>query len=292
MFRHEFSRPLARLSADARSRLILHKERYPMKSILSLCLALLAAVCLVSGYSYAHSPNHQCPWQTLMPGFEYRAVPLRTYEKGVSPVMHQVRVDPKLYKFNLVLAKDYKQNLTTVSNLRKKIGALCAVNASFFDEHCDLLGYHSVGQKVINSYVAEGNVLTGILTLSSNYCNVWDRDSFNGTQAEVAIQCGPRLIVDGKPTKGLHGSPARLSGCAIDNKQRVILFATSMDGRLSLNQCQELLAKKEIFGGVTPRYAINFDGGSSTGFSLETPALSLDSPSLALIPSVLAITKR
>ena len=263
-----------------------------MKSILSFCLAILAAVCLVSGYSNAYSPNKPCPWQTLMPGFEYRAVFLQTYERGTAPVMHQVRIDPKRYKFNLVLAKDYQQNLTTVSNLRKKIGALFAINASFFDEHCDLLGYHSMGRRVINSYVAEGNVLTGVLSLSSNYCNVWDRDSFNGTQAEVAFQCGPRLVVDGQPTQGLHGAPSRLSGCAIDNKQRVILFATSLDGRLTLSQCQALLTKQAIFGGVSPRYAINFDGGSSTGFSLDTPALSLESPSLALIPSVLAITKR
>lgn len=263
-----------------------------MKFFLSLCLTLIAAVYLITGYSQAYAPTPKCPWQTLQPGFEYRTVPLRTYEKGISPVMHQVRVDPKRYKFSLVLAKDYNMTLTTVSNLRKKINALFAVNASFFDEHCELLGYHSVGQRVINPNIAAGNVLTGVLMLTPNYCNVWDRDSFSSSQAEVAFQCGPRLIVDGEPTTGLHGAPSRLSGAAIDTNQRVILYATSVDGRLTLSQCQSLLMQREIYGGVNPRYAINFDGGSSTGFSLATDALSLECPSLALIPSVLAVTSR
>ncbi|MBQ7569161.1 phosphodiester glycosidase family protein [bacterium] len=227
-----------------------------------------------------------------MPGFEYRTVPVRTYEKGQTPVMHQVRVSPKHYKFNLVLAKDYNMTLTTVSNLRKKIDALCAVNASFFDEHCQLLGYHSIGPRIVNPNIAQGNVLTGVLTLTPNYCNVWDRDSFASSQAEVAFQCGPRLIVDGQPTTGLHGAPARLSGAAIDAQQRVIMFATSASGRMTLSQCQSLLMQREEYGGVNSRYAINFDGGSSTGFSLATDALSLESPSMALIPSVLAVTKR
>lgn len=263
-----------------------------MKYFLCLCLALVTAICLISGYSQAYTPTPKCPWQTLQPGFEYRTVPIRTYEKGISPVMHQVRVDPKQYKFSLVLAKDYNMTLTTVSNLRKKNNALFAINASFFDEHCDLLGYHSIGPRVINPHVAGGNVLTGVLMLTSNYCNVWDRNSFSSSQAEVAFQCGPRLIVDGEPTSGLHGAPSRLSGAAIDMNQRVILYATSVDGRLTLSQCQSLLMQREIYGGVNPRYAINFDGGSSTGFSLATEKLSLECPSLALIPSVLTVAAR
>lgn len=263
-----------------------------MKFFISLCLTFLAIICLYTGYSYAYTPIPECPWKTLQPGFEYRTVPLRSYEKGIKPLMHQFRLDPKRYKFHLVLAKDYSQTLTTVSNLRKKIDALFAINASFFDEHCDLLGYHSIGPRVINPHVAGGNVLTGVLMLTPNYCSVWDRDSFSSSSAEVAFQTGPRLVVDSSPTKGLHGAPSRVSGAAIDKNQRVILFATSVDGRITLSQCQSILLNKEKFGGVNPVSAINFDGGSSTGFSLATDALSMECPSMALIPSVLAVTPR
>ncbi len=263
-----------------------------MKVLLHLLLSLVALSLLAAGYSYAYTPIPEAHWQTLRPGLEYRAVPLRTGEKGAHPVMHQVRVDTKLYKFHLVLAKDYGQTLTTVANLRKKIDALCAVNASFFDEHCDLLGYHSIGTRVINPNIAPGNVLTGILMISPNYSRIWDRDSFSSSRAEVAFQVGPRLVVDGQPTTGLRGAPARLSGAAIDTQQRLTMFATSLDGRLTLSQCQSILMGRKQFGGVNPYGAINFDGGSSTGMSIAVDSFSLECPSLALIPSVLAITPR
>lgn len=263
-----------------------------MQLFFRLCLALFIVVGAVVGIGQAYEPTVKIKWKTLQPGFEYRSIPIRTYEKGVSPVMHQVRLDPRRYRFHIVTAKDYEQTLTTVSTLRKKVGGLFAINGGFFDEHCDLLGYHSQGTRIINPNIASGNVLTGILVLTPTYCRVWGRDEFSSTTAEVAMQTGPRLVVNGQPTQGLKGAPSRVSGVAIDKQQRVIMYATSADGRISLTQCQSILMGREERGGVNPYSAINLDGGSSTGFSLATNAMSMECPSLALVASALVVTPR
>ena len=263
-----------------------------MQNALRIFLAALTLTILIVGISYAYTPSVNVPWQQLQKGFEYRSIPLRTYEKGVKPLMYQVRIDPRRYQFHMVVGKDYGQTLTTVSTLRKKVNGLFAINASFFDEHCELLGYHSQGARVINPNIAAGNVLTGILVITPTYSRVWNRDDFSCSQAEVAFQTGPRLIVDGKPTQGLHGAPTRVSGVAIDKQQRLILYATSADGRLTLPQVQSVLMDRVERGGVQPYAAINLDGGSSTGFSLATDALSMECPSMALVASALAVTPR
>ncbi|MDO8643715.1 MAG: hypothetical protein Q7S00_01945, partial [bacterium] len=76
-------------------------------------------------------------WQKLEGGLFYR----QFQSGGETPfVLEAIRVDPKHFRLDLVLAQDYNLPKTTVKDLAEKNGALFVINGGFFDEHGRSLG--------------------------------------------------------------------------------------------------------------------------------------------------------
>lgn len=228
-------------------------------------------------------------WRRLAEGLEYRAVPLGA---DSFPAMHQVRLDPKLFRLRLGLARDGGSPLGTVGGLRQRMGAVVAVNGSYFDEGGRPLGYLEESGRRVVPEVATGAAFTGVLWVGPQGTRILHRDDFQPGPASLALQAGPRLVVDSRPVGVLDSPPRRRTGVVLDRQGHLVLYATDPGGNLSMRACRDLLSGAAKAGGVQPADVLNLDGGSSTGISVRCGAFRLERPAFTLVPVALVAVKR
>lgn len=256
---------------------------------IALALALVGAgkSAAQAGQPQNTSKQKEAGWRELAPGLEYRAitVPDSDYAK-----IHQTRCRLSDYKVDLAVSSGIKLN--SVRAIREQYGAICAVNAGFFDENGDMLGFQRSSLKTFSSSISPSSVFTGVFFVGGGSASICHRDDFYPPHAAVAIQAGPRLIDRGEAVYGVKGKPARLSGIAVDREGRVIIWGSDLTALLTLKQMQDILLGPAEKGGIDPEYAMNLDGGSSSGFSLKFGDLSIERPALAQVPSAIIIKSR
>ena len=97
---------------------------------------------------------------------------------------------------------------------------------------------------------------------------VHTRDFVQRTNIVVAVQSGPRLVVDGAPLK-LKPQIAKRSAVCLNASNQVTFIATERG--LLLQDFANLLARPEGDGGFGCTFALNLDGGSSTQGILRSP---------------------
>lgn len=248
------------------------------------CLLLFMAAAAVTVPSAADTGYRQ-----LAKGLSYRAVPLGSHSY---PAMHQVRLDPRLYKFDLVWSKRGGYSANTLKSLRKLGKAQVAINAGYFDEQNQPLGYQSRGSQVLVGSVAQGRAFTGVLLINPSGSTIVHRQDFTPQKAEVILQAGPRLVAWRKATEGLSSAPTRLSGIAIDKHGYIVLYSTDVGAWLDLQQCQRVLLGPIAKGGIEAEHVLNLDGGTSAGISISTPGFELERPSLVLLPAAITAKPR
>ena len=85
-----------------------------------------------------------------------------------------------------------------------------------------------------------------------------------GQKLDAAIECGPCLVDLAQPVRGLDGTrSARRTFVAIDRRDRAALgFCTEV----SLAELGRILSTASLAGDSKIWRALNFDGGSSSGF--------------------------
>ncbi len=174
-----------------------------------------------------------------------------------------VEVDLHEYRLAPVVARTIGEHrAATVKRLAQRSSALAIVNANFFLPNRAPLGLvveRGVQRNPLRRadwgvfYVDErgraGVVHTG----------QWRRRPV--PHAEVAVQAGPRLVVQGKVLHFRPGVARRTAVCVRDPKH-VILVATGRP--VALGSLAEWLAAPRSRGGLGCRDALNLDGGSST----------------------------
>jgi uncharacterized protein YigE (DUF2233 family) len=101
---------------------------------------------------------------------------------------------------------------------------------------------------------------------------------------DEAIQCGPRLVIDGYIPDFYPEISAR-SGIGIDPSGRIVLAVTEQ-GELTLRQFALAL---KAFGCVD---ALNLDGGPSTQLFLKAGKTLLDVPGGYGVPTALLLVPR
>jgi uncharacterized protein YigE (DUF2233 family) len=149
---------------------------------------------------------------------------------------------------------------------RARTRALAVINGGYFDANGRSLGLRiSLNKRTSNLHPADWGVFyikgdAARIVHTSAYKAL--RDAGKTTRVLEAIQCGPRLVVNGKPTR-LKPQWARRSGIGIDRSGQVILAVA--DGELSFAAWQRLWASRN---GLDCPNALNLDGGGSTQLSL------------------------
>ncbi|BCM94296.1 hypothetical protein IAD21_06201 [Abditibacteriota bacterium] len=149
----------------------------------------------------------------------------------------------------------------TATGWLQQTRARVVVNGGYFDGNGHPMGFRA-GKNTENSKLRRADwgvfwVKDGVAHLSHT------RDFDPSEHPEEAIQCGPRLVVDGKPTD-LKPQWARRTGVGIDRRGRVVLAVS--DGELSLDEWAKIWASPS---GLDCVQALNMDGGPSTQLAVS-----------------------
>lgn len=147
-----------------------------------------------------------------------------------------------------------------VEVLRVEADAHVAINGTFFDGKNRPLGL------LISEGVTRSELRTadwGVLTVDDKgtAALVHTRDFRASDTIDFAVQCGPRVVIDGTPP-GLKLQVARRTGLCIQGPQQVALFV--VDAPVEANTLAAWLAQPEPDGGLGCRDAVLLDGGPSS----------------------------
>jgi len=247
---------------------------------LSLAALLLAAV--VSSRARAADGE----WQSLAPGLWYRPWRLQTVEDAPALAGHAFRVDPRVVHMTMLDARQGGRRMATAATLREESQAYLVVNGGFFDEHEAPLGL-VVGDGKQTSPLRK--VDQGVFLLSMGKPSIQHTRDPLPAKIDMAVQVGPRLVVDGRAMQLKRQVSRRTSICVPgDGTVIVVVFPTP----ISLADLAAALVRPQADGGLGCWSALNLDGGPSTQLSVATPGLSLEIEGGSGVPNGLAILPR
>ena len=211
-------------------------------------------------------------WTRIAPGVEMRT--LRSSLSGGAVRVVALRTSPS--RIGIVTG-------TTLSaaEWRRRESAVVAVNGGYFDTEGRSLGLRiTKGRRTARLH----GLKWGVFYIRGGKASIVSGDKFKMHPAiREAVQCGPRLVIKGKPTQ-LKQQWARRTGIGVQRDGRVIIAAS--DGELSFQEWAALWASAT---GLNCRDALNLDGGSSTQLSLRTRSHNLEIPSGRTVPDAVVI---
>ncbi len=274
----------------------------PKRGRLWIPIALLA---VIAGAEYARRslPREGALRITLVrrtevaPGIELVETELRRGEHDAGRLVAVYaapdRVEPKII-FNRA-----RRALAAIAP-----SAALVVNGGYFTPERKPTGLLVTSGRTLHPLVPKGGAAgSGVFVLEENRARLLPRAQAKGrdfSRARFAIQAGPRLIEpDGKD--GIHsddGARANRTAIGADGKGRIALVVThagakSPSGTTSgptLFELQRLLGTDGL-GRIAPelalRFALNLDGGPSTG--LHVPSESMDLPERSPVHSVITL---
>jgi uncharacterized protein YigE (DUF2233 family) len=192
------------------------------------------------------------PWHRLPSQIEMRE--LHRTSHAFSVTIRAFRAPASDFR---VVGKRY----LTATEWQKQTRARVVVNGGYFDGQGKPMGLRS-GKNTGAFKLRRADwgvfwVKNGVAHLSHT------RDFDASVHPDEAIQCGPRLVVDGAPTD-LKPQWARRTGVGIDRRGRVVLAVS--EGELSLDEWAKVWASP---AGLDCVQALNMDGGPSTQLAVK-----------------------
>lgn len=153
-----------------------------------------------------------------------------------------------------------------VSAMGAAAGAILAVNASYFLADYTPLGLLVSGGRVLQK---PRKVDWGVFFVRDGHASlVHVRDVPDTAGMEFAVQAGPRLVVDGQPTR-LKPQRARRTMIGVDAQGRVVLAVSALP--LLLSEAAEFLVSQGVVS------ALNLDGGPSSQLYYPQAGVALES---------------
>ncbi len=158
-------------------------------------------------------------------------------------------------------------------NLEKAMLAgdfLAGVNGGYFTPEFEPVGL-VVARGELLSRAAQTKLLSGVLAVTADRIFLLRNREFKlGPRTLEALQAGPFLVDNGRPTPGLNNvKRAARTFVATNGKSR---FAIGVIYSPTLAEAGALLSQPAILPGMEVKRALNLDGGRSTGFWVRTTA--------------------
>lgn len=205
------------------------------------------------------TPKGSYTWNVLEEGFEYATYSFSISEKERSTI-HAFRIDPKKYKLRVALAKNEVQG-ATAEELARRDKALLVINGGFFTpEH-----------RSIGLIVNDGKQLTplhktswwSVFRMKGERATIVQPSNYNGSAGvEMALQCGPRLTIDGRIPK-LKESVSKRSAIGITRDGKIVIAITEGYG-ISMKELAMRMKGSPFQGGLGCPNSMALDGGSSS----------------------------
>ena len=236
-----------------------------------LTLTALAALAIWGLISWGARAD--AGWRSADNGLEVRTIERRS---GLSTLT-----------ISAVRAPAHRVHVASGSILRapdwaSKNGAVAVINGGYFDDKTRPLGLRIADGKRTNAIYGRAN--WGVFTIRDDKAAITHTRDYKGSPTtEQALQCGPRLVVDGQPTD-LKEQWARRSGIGIDAQGRVIVAVS--DGAMSFDDWAKLWADA---AGLNCRNALNLDGGGSTQMTVASKSNPIEVRGAWPVPDVIAI---
>ena len=234
----------------------------PLRRVLAGTVGWGVLVLFLAHCPRAESSFQEAPWRTLGPGVFHATLRLPG-----GAFAEAVRVDLRRARLEVLDARAEGTGRAPVRALRKRSGAIAAVNGGFFDEAGAPMGLVVAGGRETNSRTFRAHP---------------------PPKVEAALQAGPRLVVDGHPLK-LKPQVARRTAICLRSEQEVVLLVTEA---VEAEALARWLARGERDGGLGCREALNLDGGPSSQLSIQTQTLRLEVPGGSAVPNALAVFER
>ncbi|HXI12652.1 MAG TPA: phosphodiester glycosidase family protein [Thermoanaerobaculia bacterium] len=212
-----------------------------------------------------NGPKGDCDgeWQSLDRGLHYRAI---TCLGGKETDMHLVRFDPEIWSLDTAVADG-----ATARGVARDKDAPFAINANFFGKGREALGLivrsgkqvqppRSSSWQSIFMITEDGRAK---ILMPSNW-------SEQKSSARMAVQAGPRLVINGHTNRVHQSYRAARCGVCIEKSGNVIFFATPSSRQLDMYEIARIARRGVEDGGMHCRDAMLFDGGHSTQLYLAT----------------------
>lgn len=206
------------------------------------------------------APRSPLAWQAALPGLEYALVEVPAGADAQPVALHVVRLDPRRWALRVVTPAEMGKPLGSPADFLQAVpGAVAAVNAGFFDPAWKPLGLLVSAGKQLSPL---RHVDHGIFAVAAGEPFLRHARDWKDVQGlDFAVECGPRLIVEGHALTFKAGT-ARRTVIARDGLGRVLLIATA--GVIGLQDLSRFLLRSQHDGGPGVTDALNLDGGPST----------------------------
>ena len=192
------------------------------------------------------------PWRALPNGVEAREV--SRVSRGFPVSIRAFRAPASCFR---VAGRHYLSAADWLRQTRARV----VVNGGYFDGLGRPMGLRA-GKNTAPAKLRRAD--WGVFWVKNGVAHLCHtRDFPANIHPDEAIQCGPRLVVRGKPTD-LKPQWARRTGVGIDRRGRVVLAVS--DGELSLDEWARLWASPL---GMDCPDALNMDGGPSTQLAVR-----------------------
>jgi uncharacterized protein YigE (DUF2233 family) len=251
-----------------------------------LVVAAMALVCLTANCQQRNK-NKATQLRVLEAGLEYAALSVRPTGSDSPTTIHVLRLDPRRFAMTVIDAAKTGVKLADARAFRVADKAIAAVNGGYFDPEYRPLGLLVSGGRQLRRL---RRVDHGVFTVADGTPRLQHARKFNKpAKLDFAVECGPRLVVDGKPLTfkpGVH----RRTAIGHDRSGRVLVLATA--GVLGLADLAAFMARPLASGGLGAIAALNLDGGSSTMFDLHHPSATAKVPAPVRIPIGLGVVRR
>lgn len=231
-------------------------------------LALLGAAALVTCACTKRAP---IAWRQVEPGLEYARAAVPGAEGSVTAALF--RADLARWRPVALDAEALTGKKSAYAyELAKKAGVPIAVNGTFFDEKGAALGLLQ-GAAVVYNPLRSAD--WGVLAVKGSAGTLVHTKEFVQDRAlEFAVQCGPRAVVDGSPTRLKPQSAAPRTALCLTSPGELVLLAT--EGSLTAAEISRWLAAPAAKGGLACTDALLLDGGPSTQIFAKAGDVSLD----------------
>jgi len=222
---------------------------------------------------------HSYTWKTIDTGLSYTKV----------ESVHVFQIDPKKFRLSVMTAKDLGEKDTTAAMIAKKSKAVLVVNGGFFSPEHKSLGLLMRDGKTINPI--HPTSWWAVFQMNNEKASIVTPRYFNSnSNVEMALQVGPRLVVNGAIPK-LKPSLARRSGIGIKNNGNLII-AVSDNNQVSMENFAILFQKSEAKGGLECTDALNLDGGGSSQLYFNWNGFKLDVSGVSRIANAITVAPR
>jgi len=244
---------------------------------------VLAIITLAPG-TLLGTPKAAYVWNQLEDGLYYATYSFTISEKERTTI-HAFRIDPKKFKLDVLIAKN-EETGTTTEELAKNNNALTVINGGFFTPEHKSIGLIVRNGKRISSL--HNTSWWSIFALKNNRATIMRPNQFTLTKnTQIALQVGPRLVIDGKIPK-LKESFATRSAVGISRKGLVTLVITSGHG-ISMNELAKRMRDSRWQGGLECPSAMALDGGSSSQIYAKIGKFEFSQQGSAKITNGLAV---